>query len=309
VNCWKLFLVKNVPFRGDTLKPYDAKDSQECKICGYSVSHNKQGKFTSHLKSHELSLHEYLILHYYETKDLICTYDLCEKQVSLYRGRPKKHCCRQCASKEKPLKCVTCGKLFEANNRKTKTCSRKCATINRSTNTKRWHASMPLTSKKTHFENIISKTAKSRKINNTPSWNSGKRGIYSEETIEKIRRATLRQMADQTFKKTSIERIVEEFLQKEEITYKYSFILEKRQFDFLLVEHDLIIECDGDYWHANPKFYPLPEHWQVKRINIDKEKNEIAIRNGYRIVRFWEDEIMNNFNKVKSVIYDLLATT
>jgi very-short-patch-repair endonuclease len=204
---------------------------------------------------------------------------------------------------------VTCGKLFEANNRNTKTCSRKCAAINRSNNTKRWHDSMSLATKKTHFENIINKTAKSRKINKTPSWNSGKRGIYSDETIEKIRKATLKQMADQSFKKTRIERIVEEYLQKEQILYKYSFILEKRQFDFLLVEHDLIIECDGDYWHANPKFYPVPEKWQLKRIDIDEEKNEIAKRNGYRIVRFWEDDIINNFNNIKSVIFDLLATT
>lgn len=102
---------------------------------------------------------------------------------------------------------------------------------------------------------------------------------------------------------------MEKFLQDQHIDYQYSFILEKRQFDFLLKDYGLIIECDGDYWHANPKFYPKPEEWQLRRIKIDKNKNNIAIKNGYRIVRFWEDDILNNFNKVHCVINDLLATT
>lgn len=41
--------------------PYDAKSYQECKICGFLVSHNKQGRFTSHLKNeHTLDLNSYL---------------------------------------------------------------------------------------------------------------------------------------------------------------------------------------------------------------------------------------------------------
>ncbi|MCF3941750.1 hypothetical protein [Oceanobacillus alkalisoli] len=52
-----------------------------------------------------------------------------------------------------------------------------------------------------HFKNIITKTARTRRKNGTPSWNSGKKGIYSQETIEKIRAATLLQMENQVFKK------------------------------------------------------------------------------------------------------------
>jgi very-short-patch-repair endonuclease len=168
---------------------------------------------------------------------------------------------------------------------------------------------MPREVKREHFKTIIRKTATTRKKNNTPSWNSGKTGVYSKETIEKIRSATLKQMEDQIFKKTKIEKVMEEYLINQNIDYKYSFILEKRQYDFLLKDYKLIIECDGDYWHANPKFFPNPEEWQLKRIKIDKEKNKIAINNGYRIQRFWEDDILNNFENIQSVINDLLATT
>ncbi|WP_163580362.1 DUF559 domain-containing protein [Gracilibacillus saliphilus] len=148
-----------------------------------------------------------------------------------------------------------------------------------------------------------------QKKNNTPSWNSGKKGIYSKKTIEKIRAATLKQMQDGKFKKTQIEKIMERYLNEINVNYKYSFILEKRQYDFHLMDFKVIIECDGDYWHANPKYYPNPENWQIERIRIDKEKNEIAKNNGFQIARFREDDIINNFDYVKSIIDDLLATT
>jgi very-short-patch-repair endonuclease len=295
------------------MKPYDAKISQKCNICGFQISHNKQGRFTSHIKKeHNLTLEEYLIQHYYNEEDLKCTYELCDGTVGLYRGKPEKYCSRSCRSKGKPLVCVVCDNKFDTDtrpHRKTKTCSDACASKLRSVKTKAWHTSMSEEEKQTHFKGIITKTAKTRKDNKTPSWNSGKTGIYSEETIEKILQATLKQMKDQVFKKTKIEIIMEEYLQTLNVEHKYSFILQKRQFDFLLLKQNLIIECDGDYWHANPKFYPEPAEWQIERIAIDQEKNEIAKNNGYRIVRFWEDDILNNFDHVKRIIHGLLATT
>lgn len=101
-----------------------------------------------------------------------------------------------------------------------------------------------------HFTKIISKTAMTRKKNHTPSWNSGKTGIYSQEVIKKIRKSTLKQMENKVFRKTKIEILMEVFLKEFKIAYTYSFILENRQFDFYLKDYNILIECDGDYWHA-----------------------------------------------------------
>lgn len=295
------------------LEPYDAKENQSCRICGFELSNNKQGRFTLHLKKeHHLSLEKYLINYYYKPEDLKCFYELCDNTVKLYRGKPNKFCSISCGGKGTPLVCVVCGNKFDTSirpNRNTKTCSNVCAKKIKSKKIKAWHKSMTNKEKTEHFKNIITKTARTRKKNHTASWNSGKTGIYSEDTIEKIRTATLKQMENQVFRKTNIEKIIEEYLKEKKITYKYSFILEKRQFDFVLLNYQVIIECDGDYWHANPKFYPNPEKWQIKRITIDHEKDRIAKRNGYKIVRFWEDDILNNFERIKSLINDLLATT
>ncbi|UJL44829.1 DUF559 domain-containing protein [Virgibacillus sp. NKC19-16] len=212
-------------------------------------------------------------------------------------------------SKKPPLVCIVCNSYFEAKNRKTKTCSSECSKINKSQKIKQWHNQMNSDEKHKHFKTIITKTATTRRQNNTPSWNSGKKGIYSESTINKIRQATLKQMEKQVFHKTNIEKKLENFIRMNNIKNIYSFILEKRQFDFSLVEYNTIIECDGDYWHANPKFYPVPMEWQKKRIEIDLYKNEITKKNGYNIIRFWEDDILNNFKYVESIIDDLLATT
>ncbi|ARK20130.1 endonuclease domain-containing protein [Sporosarcina ureae] len=292
------------------MKIYDAKVEQNCRICGHIFMHNKQGRFTSHLLSnHNLNLNEYLLIHFYDENDLKCSYELCDKLVQLRRGTPKRYCSRSCGGKGLPLKCYICFKKFEASNRQTKTCGSKCAKTLKSNSIINWHKSMTAEEKRKHFENIISKTAKTRKKNGTPSWNSGKIGIYTEETIEKIRASTLKQLANHSFQKTKIEKVMEAFLISLEVNYEYSFILDKRQFDFFLKDYNLIIECDGDYWHANPKFYPKPANWQLERIEIDLLKDEIVKRNGYQIKRFWEDDILNNFETVKDIINDLLATT
>jgi hypothetical protein len=82
------------------MKPYDAKDYQECRICGFSISHNKQGWFTSHLlKEHCLDLENYLVNYYYTKNVLKCSYELCNNNVGLRRGIPNKYCSKSCSSK------------------------------------------------------------------------------------------------------------------------------------------------------------------------------------------------------------------
>ncbi len=293
------------------MKPYDAKESQECNICGFQISHNKQGRFTSHMKNeHGLTLDEYLIKHHYKPGDLKCSNELCEGEVKLTRGKPNSYCCPSCRQRKSRLRaCEVCSTEFDNEDLRVKTCSKDCKKLLKSNSAKLWHEAMSAEEKEKHFKKIITKTAKTRRENKTLSWNSGKTDVYSEETIEKIRQATLKQMENQVFQKTRIERVIEEHLQELGVEYRYSFILKKRQYDFVLPNQNLIIECDGDYWHANPKFYPEPADWQIERIQIDQEKNEIARSNGYQMVRFWEDDILNNFEYVKSIIHDLLATT
>lgn len=60
-----------------------------------------------------------------------------------------------------------------------------------------------------------------------------------------------------------------------DISYKY-------QCDFFIPEFNIIIECDGDYWHNYP--------YGNKRDHI---RNKEMIKEGYIVLRFWEHEINN----------------
>lgn len=292
------------------MEPYDAKKSQKCKLCGYEFMHNKQGLFTSHLKKeHGLDLHSYLIKYYYTHKDLRCNGINCENLVTLRRGIPNKFCSRNCAQRKcKKRICPVCKEKFYNQDYRIKTCSTSCSKKLKSEKIIKWHAQMSQEEKKSHFTNIITKTAKTRRKNHTPSWNSGKTGVYDEQTIQKIRNATLKQMKNQSFKKTKIERLMETILEELSLEYKCSYILENRQYDFVVPKLKLLIECDGDYWHANPRYYPNPDDWQIERIKIDNYKNEIARRNEFRICRFWEFDILNNRDFVKKELKRIILT-
>lgn len=139
-------------------------------------------------------------------------------------------------------------------------------------------------------------------------WNKGKTGIYSEETLEKLRKAAIKKFNDKCFKKTGIEKKIEEFLNELNIKYKYSFIFRKRQFDFMLPEYNIIIETNGDFWHGNPKLYGKNKkkgnlkEWQKEKQIDDIIKCNIANDGGYEIFSFWEDDIYNKTQRVIDIL-------
>ncbi len=106
------------------------------------------------------------------------------------------------------------------------------------------------------------------------------------------------------YKKTSIERKVENYLLENKINFKYNFI-DKYQYDFLLKDMNIIIEVQGDYWHGNPLYYPTDKlnKTQLYKQKLDKEKLEY-IKDRYNIIYLWETDIKNN--NYKETLWNLL---
>lgn len=81
---------------------------------------------------------------------------------------------------------------------------------------------------------------------------------------------------------TIIEQKMEAILQDLELKYIKQFRVEKYTCDFYLPEYNLIIECDGEYWHHYPNY---------------KEKDIIRdyflMSKGFFGLRFWGKEIEN----------------
>lgn len=84
--------------------------------------------------------------------------------------------------------------------------------------------------------------------------------------------------------------------------YKLSAI--GRYYDFYLPEYNILIECDGDYWHADPKKYKKEDlnAIQKRNIRVDEQKNKYALMYGYVLLRFWEKDVYKNKKKVISIL-------
>ena len=77
-----------------------------------------------------------------------------------------------------------------------------------------------------------------------------------------------------------------------------------RSYDFYLSDYNILIEADGDYWHANPtKYSDIELLTEIQKINIDNDKfkNNLAIENGYNLIRFWENDIRKKNFKYKLI--------
>lgn len=118
---------------------------------------------------------------------------------------------------------------------------------------------------------------------------------------------------EKSYRKTGIEIKIENLLQDLNLKYKYSFILKNRQFDFLLFDKKIIIECHGDYWHGNPSSKKvikngLSERQKMKQID-DNIKEKIANENGYKYIFFWEKDINENLSFIKNKLIKLNECT
>jgi very-short-patch-repair endonuclease len=139
---------------------------------------------------------------------------------------------------------------------------------------------------------------KKSSINAKNRWNN-KTEDEKKEAIKQLNNAMI-----QTKKPTKIEVAMKSFLDENEIKNKKNYTINNFLVDFYLTDYNFVIECDGDYWHANPKFFSnktltVP---QLKNIERDKRKNEMLLNENIPFLRFWECDINKDFKSVKNKI-------
>jgi very-short-patch-repair endonuclease/uncharacterized Zn-finger protein len=64
-----------------------------------------------------------------------------------------------------------------------------------------------------------------------------------------------------------------------------------RQVDAYISHLNLIVQFDGDYWHADP--------WQRE---LDQRHDKLMQERGYRLVRIWEHELCQNYQLLRDRI-------
>lgn len=122
----------------------------------------------------------------------------------------------------------------------------------------------------------------------------------SEYTKTRLREELLKRINRQQFSLSSqIERdFIETFIKPLNVEYILQYYIpDIHQYcDVFIPEKNLIIECDGSFWHADPRLFPEgPKYpYQKTRIEKDKIKNNYAKNNNITILRFWEIDIKEN---------------
>ncbi len=93
-----------------------------------------------------------------------------------------------------------------------------------------------------------------------------------------------------------------EILDELKIYYFSQKIIQDKIFDYYIPKVNLIIEVDGDYWHGFGKEYNELNEIQKRSVRNDKDKDILAKGLGYDILRFWEHDIFDNPDFIKSEI-------
>ncbi|HLD91463.1 MAG TPA: hypothetical protein VI911_10740 [Patescibacteria group bacterium] len=112
---------------------------------------------------------------------------------------------------------------------------------------------------------------------------------------------------------SSLEYSIREILLKLNIPFSINFVIKisnkKRRIYDILIDNKIIIEVNGDYWHANPNIYKADDlikfNYGIESAreiwDYDKEKKKLAESKGFKVVYIWEDEIKNCFKDKKKL--------
>ena len=113
-------------------------------------------------------------------------------------------------------------------------------------------------------------------------------------------------------KETQIERIVYRYLRKQGIYFQKHYKKAPGFPDVALPRKKIAIFIDGDFWHGNPAYYRIPktnaEYWERKiQRNIARDEEVVAelVRLGWRVIRFWESNLKDEYAVAARISFEL----
>ena len=170
------------------------------------------------------------------------------------------------------INCLYCGSQYKLINNREKLTRKYCSKSCKSLHQCKLGKLPPKVTEKTKINWIISgRNARLRKImlNGGASWARSHCGG----------------------RETKIEKLTKEFLNNLSIKFESEKIINNHSVD-IFIEPNIIIECDGKYWHSFPHI-----------IEKDNKFNFWCKENNYIIIRLKEDDINNkNFNALEGII-------
>lgn len=126
---------------------------------------------------------------------------------------------------------------------------------------------------------------------------------YSEEKKQEIIRNVYASINKNKSVGSKIEKRVASILDDMNISYCRQFFINgsRHPYDFRLTNSNILIEVNGRWWHADPRYYNEKDiikqpgkKYNLKAKDIwDKDKKiiDFALKNGFIVVTLWEDDI------------------
>jgi len=97
-------------------------------------------------------------------------------------------------------------------------------------------------------------------------------------------------------------------------TRQYHINKNRHPYDFHLCDSKIIIEINGNFWHANPLYYQgndiikYPGGKKAAKEVWERDKKFIdwAEKNGYRVIVIWEDDFKKTDDELKDLLLNML---
>lgn len=133
----------------------------------------------------------------------------------------------------------------------------------------------------------------------------------TQETRELRRQTALKRIQNFRGKKTDIEEILSQLLDRMNVAHLPQHIIGgKFAVDEFLPDYDIIIEAWGDFWHANPTRFPKDKLTEIQKKNVIKDASRLRYLKvcGYIVIALWGYDLKNNIAKCQETIQDAILS-
>ena len=136
-------------------------------------------------------------------------------------------------------------------------------------------------------------------------------GIIDDTSTEKAGKNFPKQTNTKPERQIKEEIVKRGYKEKIDFIHQYKF-MNKFMCDFCFPKQKIVIECDGDFWHANPNEFSNKEKLhphQIKSISRDKSKTAYITKidqGSWTLLRFWESDIEKDVSKCVDRIEEVI---
>jgi len=162
-----------------------------------------------------------------------------------------------------------------------------------------------LTSKSLEGHIVLDETRKKLKDSLKEFYKSEK-GIQKRKELQKYMLQYIKY--NSIFKNTKPELKMQDIVMSLNIPYEKQFRIRGKghNYDGHLLNTNILIEVDGDYWHGNPKLFSKLSKRQQGQKERDLRNAQLAKDNNYILLRFWESDILKNENIVRNKLMEVI---